>query len=107
MKWAIIGCLFIGTLMCSCKSKGNLEKKGDMHFQSDQVLIDLADEMNPKRIEASFGNFGLKYLCTIDKEKNNCVFYFDTNQKNLAEMMTFLEGEVGVENVQKTSGCQK
>jgi len=75
-------------------------------FRQDMVKLNLADKMNPQRISTSFSSLGVKYLCTVDKVKNICIYSFDTEHKSLAEMLDFLGNEVGVESAQKTMGCE-
>ncbi len=74
-------------------------------FLEDQLEVDLQDKMNPKRIEVSFPSMGLKFLCTVNEEKNIVVFEFDTKIKSKKEMMKFLMNEVGISYVQETRGC--
>lgn len=69
------------------------------------IELDLADKMNPKRISTSFKSLGVEYLCTVDEQKNICIYGFDTAQKSLSEILTFLGNEVGVEGARKTTGC--
>lgn len=92
--------------LISCKST----KKKDANpvesaFSENMIELNLADKMNPLRIETSFKSLGVKYLCTVDKSSNKCIYSFDLEQNSFEYMLEFLRNEVGVEDAAKTTGC--
>ena len=99
--------IFISILFClllSCKSTQS--KVNENSFSENMIELNLADRMDPQRISTSFKSLGVQYLCTVDKVKNICIYSFDTEQKSLSEILHFLGNEVGVEEAQKTKGCE-
>jgi len=97
-------CILLGLalFLMACPATKEIQ---DEDFLLDQVQLDLQGKMKPSRIEASFPSMGLKYLCTISKDKNISVFKFDTTQHSRKEIIAFLGKEVGVEGASPTLGC--
>ena len=77
------------------------------NFKTDMIELNLADRVKPMRIEHGFSSLGVRYVCTLDKLKNICVFSFDTTQNSLPAILKFLGNEVGIESAKKTRGCTK
>ena len=95
----IILALLLFSLSSGCKSTK------DLGIKTDQIEIDLADQMDPKRLEAGFKSLGISYVCTLNKEENLCVYKFDTKLKTMIEIINFMSNEVGVESASTTKGC--
>jgi len=95
--------LYIAFIVCSTSCKSSKEVSSAELL--DQIELNLADKMNPKRIEMGFASLGIKYLCTLNEAENLCVFSFDTTIKSLEEILNFMGNEVGVESASITKGC--
>jgi len=92
-------------LAFSCKSTKNQDAP-ELAFMDNQLELNLADNMDPIRIETSFKSLGVQYLCTVDKSSNRCIYSFDLEQNSLVYMLEFLGNEVGVEGAAKTTGLR-
>lgn len=93
--------LLLFSLSYGCKSS----KDSVGSTRTDQIEIDLADKMDPQRLEAGFKSLGITYVCTLNKEENLCVYKFDTSLKTIVEILSFMSNEVGVESASTTKGC--
>ena len=94
-------CLAVG----GCKV--SKEREAAVSYLTDQIQLDLADKMDPKRISTSFQSLGVVYNCTVDEVKNICIYSFDTDKRSLQEMLDFMGNEVGVQAATRTEGCEQ